>query len=184
MFIDEVFERTGLYFNIIDQDWENFYLEVALVGKCHLAQPVLLINMGGSGELVVMYGKEAVERVNIDFGVGDINSQFPNINKSVSEVKIESLIEKIKTRLPKLTNKPKIAFYTGGELTYMKLVKYPLLKNEIFKDIDHPYLIQTKDFAKKNKKVFEKISLETLEKLMPQNPKWILHFMRLIRLRD
>jgi len=112
--IDEVFERTGLYFNIIDQDLENFYLEVALVGKCHVAAPILLINIGGgSGELVVMYGTEAVERVNIDFGVGDINSQFPNINKQISEVKIEDLVAEIKTKLPKLKNKPKIAFYTG-----------------------------------------------------------------------
>jgi exopolyphosphatase/pppGpp-phosphohydrolase len=57
-FIDEVFLRTGLYFNIIDQDLENFYLEMALVGKCNLNEPLLLINIGGgSTELVVMYGK-------------------------------------------------------------------------------------------------------------------------------
>jgi len=39
-FIDEVFLRTGLYFNIIDQDLENFYLEMALVGKCNLNEPL------------------------------------------------------------------------------------------------------------------------------------------------
>ena len=173
--IDEIFERTGLYFNIIDQDLENFYLEVALVGKCHITAPILLINIGGgSGELAVMYGTEAVERANIDFGAGDINSKFPSINNQISGVKIEDLVAEIKTKLPPLKNKPKIAFYTGGELTYMKLVKYPLVKNELFEDSDHPLAIYTKDFAKKNKEIFEQISLETLKSLMPQDPKWML----------
>ncbi len=172
--IDEVFVRTGLYFNIIDQDLENFYLEVALVDKCHLAEPILLINIGGgSGELVVMYGKEAVERVNIDFGAGDINSKFPNINNKFSGVKIENVIEWIKNKLPQVKNKPKIAFYTGGELTYMKLVKYPLVKNKLFKDEDHLFLILLQDFANKNREVFEQIALEDLESLMPQDPKWM-----------
>lgn len=77
-FIDEFFERTGLFFNIVSQDLENFYLEMALVGKYLLNEPVLLINIGGgSTELVVMYGKEAVERKNIDLGVGTINTKFP-----------------------------------------------------------------------------------------------------------
>jgi len=30
-FIDEFFERTGLLFNVINQDLENFYLEMSLV---------------------------------------------------------------------------------------------------------------------------------------------------------
>jgi len=173
-FIDEIFEKTGLYFNIIDQDLENFYLEIALVGKFHSSQPVLLVNIGGGSiELVVTYGKEAIERVNINFGVSDILSEFPNINAEYSLVKIENLVEEIKKRLPTLQNKPKIAFYTGGELTYMKLANYPLSKNNLFEDEDHPYLIRIEEFKNKNKEIFEKISLRELENLMPENPKWM-----------
>ncbi|MDT7868385.1 MAG: hypothetical protein RQ894_00995 [Candidatus Pacebacteria bacterium] len=142
-FIDEVFLRTGLYFNIIDQDLENFYLEMALVGKCNLNEPLLLINIGGgSTELVVMYGKEAIERVNLDFGVGKILTDFPQINDEFSKVKLEEVVNYVKNLLPKVQNKPKIAFYTGGELTYMKLANYPLKKNNLFEDEDHPFLIE------------------------------------------
>ena len=173
-FIDEVFLRTGLYFNIIDQDLENFYLEMALVGKCNLNEPVLLINIGGgSTELVVMYGKEAIERLNLDFGVGKIISDFPQINEEISKTKLEEVVEIVKNLLPSLQNKPKIAFYTGGELTYMKLSNYPLKKNNLFEDEDHPYLIEFKDFKNKNKEIFEKITLKELESLMPDNPKWM-----------
>ena len=114
-FIDEVFLRTGLYFNIIDQDLESFYLEMALVGKCNLNEPLLLINIGGgSTELAVMYGKEAIERVNLDFGVGKILTDFPQINDEFSKVKLEEVVNYVKNLLPSIQNKPKIAFYTGG----------------------------------------------------------------------
>lgn len=125
-FIDEFFTRTGLFFNIISQDLENFYLEMALVGKCLLNEPILLINIGGgSTELVVMYGKEAVERKNINIGVGTVNTKFPLINERISKVSLQEVIDFVKEVLPDLSNKTKIAFYTGGELNYMRLVNYP-----------------------------------------------------------
>ncbi len=173
-FVDEVFLRTGLYFNIISQDLENFYLEKALVGKCNLIEPLLLINIGGgSTELVIMYGDEAIERKNLDLGVGVILTEFPQINKDISEVSLEDVVNFVKNKLPSLENKPKIAFLTGGELTYMKLAKYPLQKNNLFKDGDHPFLITIKDYKSKNREIYKKITLNELENLMPDNPKWM-----------
>jgi len=173
-FVDEFFSRTGLFSNIISQDLESFYLEMALVGKCHLNETILLINIGGgSTELVIMYGKEAIERENIDFGVSKIILEFPQINEQLSKVELEKIVQYVKQNLPSLKNRPKIAFYTGVELTYMKLVDYHLKTNHLFKDEDHPFLIEFKDFATKNKEIFEKIILKELENLMPENPKWM-----------
>jgi exopolyphosphatase/pppGpp-phosphohydrolase len=147
---------------------------MALVGKCNLNEPLLLINIGGSStEFVIMYGKEAIERVNLDFGVGKILIDFPQINDEFSKVKLEEVVNYVKNLLPSIQNKPKIAFYTGGELTYMKLANYPLKKNNLFKDEDHPFLIELEDFKSKNKEIFEKVSLKELENLMPENPKWM-----------
>ena len=108
-FIDEFFERTGLFLNIISQDLENFYLEMALVGEYLHNEPVLLINIGGgSTELVVMYGKEAVERKNIDFGVGTINTKFPLINEEISKASLQEVLKFVEENLPNLSNKVKI----------------------------------------------------------------------------
>lgn len=173
-FIDEFFRRTGLFFNIIDPELENFYLEVALVGKCSLDESLLLINIGGgSTKLVVMYGKEAIERKSVDLGVGTINSLFPGIYKQISKVGLKRIVEVVKGVLPSLVNEVKVAFYTGGELTYMQLANYPLRKNVLFADRDHPYIISVKDFESKNKEVFEKVKLTDLESLMPENPTWM-----------
>lgn len=173
-FIDEFFIRTGLFFNIISQDLENFYLEMALVGKCLLNEPILLINIGGgSTELVVMYGKEAVERKNINLGIGTVNTKFPLINEKISNVSLQEVVDFVRENLPDLSNKTKIAFYTGGELNYMRLVNYALKPNKLFRDPDHPSLISVKDFSRRNEDVFRKISLEELESLMPDDPKWM-----------
>ncbi len=173
-FIDEVFQRTGVFFNIIDQELENFYSEIALVGRCFLNEPILLINIGGSSiELTIMYGREAIENKNVDFGVSDINTKFPQINEQTSNVEFKKIIEFIKERLPNFSNKTKIAFYSGGELTYMQLVGYPLMKNNLFEDNRHPSLIFVEDFSKKNQEIFKITKLSYLESLMPNNPMWM-----------
>lgn len=173
-FVDEFFMRTGLFFNIIPQELESFYLQVALVGKYQADEPVLLINIGGgSTELVVMYGKEAIETKNVDLGVGTVLTEFENINDAKSGVSLDKVKQFVMDKLPALDNKVKTALYSGGELTYMQLAKYNLKENKLFEDDDHPSVISLNDFASKNEEVFEKITLKELEELMPDNPTWM-----------
>lgn len=173
-FVDEFFMKTGLLFNIIPQELESFYLQVALVGRYQANEPVLLINIGGgSTELVVMYGKEAIETKNVDMGVGTVLTEFSNINDSKSGISLEKVIKFVADKLPELENKVKTALYSGGELTYMQLAKYNLEANKLFKDADHPSVISLKDFSSKNEEVFEKITLKELKELMSDNPTWM-----------
>lgn len=173
-FGDEFFQKTRLYFNIIDQTLENYYLELALTGKYRLDQPALFINIGGgSTELVVVRAGKTVKRVNLDLGVGAILSNFPQINQPASGISLSDILRFSKKLLPPLPQKTKIAFYTGGELTYMRLAGYRLRPNKLFKDADHPFIIKYQDFSAGNKNIFEKITLNQLELLMPENPGWM-----------
>jgi len=122
---------------------------------------------------VVLYGKEAIERKNIDLGVSTIIETFPSINNPYSGVPLEKIVSWVEEKLPELTNKVKMAFYTGGELKYMQLANYPLEKNRFFVDVDHPSLIKFENFSAKNKEIFNNISLKKLESLMPENPSWM-----------
>lgn len=173
-FIDEFFIRTGLYFNIISPELESFYLQVALVGKYEGDEPLLLINIGGgSTELVVMNGKEAVETKNVDLGVGTILSEFEKINQPQAGIFLDKIRDFACSKLPKLNNKVKMAIYSGGELNYMQLAGYKLVPNKTFKDLDHPSTISLSNFSARNQEVFEKLTLKELEKLMPKNPLWM-----------
>lgn len=173
-FKKEFLAKTGVEFNVISQDEENKYLELALVGRFHSTEPAMLLNIGGgSTEIVVVKGGKAIERKNVDIGVGTMNSKFPQMNDSISSVDLQDALAFAQSSLPEMSFRPKIAFYTGGELNYMKLAGYKLDKNALFEDPTHPSTITLKNFSSKNAEVFGKIKLAELEALMPSNPKWM-----------
>lgn len=173
-FLREFKEQTGVEFNIISQEDENKFLQEALIHNYSGQNPVLLINIGGgSTELVVIKNKQVVERENIDLGVVSLLKQFPQINESTSEISLEKAMEAITPRLPTLKTPVELAFYSGGELRYMKLAGYHLQPNTIFSDPDHPFVISYPDYWSRNCDIFSTVRLEDLEKLMPDDPKWM-----------
>lgn len=173
-FIDEIFIRTNVYFNIISHELENFYIQKALVGKLNSAENSLIVNIGGgSTELVVMFGNEAIETHNIDYGIGNLLTEFVGINDELSNVNLNDILIKIKSLLPTLTNKVSLAFYTGGELEYMRRAEYTLEKNNLFADKDHPFIIKLGNLQKKNQEIFTRTKLGELENLMPEDPSWM-----------
>lgn len=172
--IDEFFIATGQYFNIIPHELEGHYLETALAGLYELESPLLLINIGGgSTELIVLENNKVKERHNIDLGVMTVLKEFPQLNESVSPHKLNDVVEAIYKRLPQSAYKTDFAIYNGGELTYMRVVKYNLTNNDIFTDANHPCKISFDDFSKKNQEVFHLITLKQLEDLYPKDPMWM-----------
>ena len=188
---------AGLKLEVLSQQQENEFLELALMGKYQTPEPVLLINIGGgSTELVVVQKGEVVERVNIDLGVGSILTEFPLINNALSGVSMEVVknfishhvhFVKFNSRHPRPDRGSRdsrlrgnddersirVAFYTGGELNYMRLVGYALQANILFSDPDHPSVISLTDFHQRNQQIFQEVTLDQLEALMPDNPKWM-----------
>ena len=55
----------------------------------------------------------------------------------------------------------------------MQLAKYALRTNNLFNDKEHPSIIKLKDFIDSNGRVFTEVKLKELERLMPENPKWM-----------
>jgi len=172
--IDKVYEQTGLYFNIISHDLENFYLQQALVGFYDGGKKSLLVNIGGGSiELVVVQNDAVLETHNIAVGIGPVLQEFPGLNQPVSGHKLTDITTWIRKQLPDLTHTPDHAFYTGGELHYMQLAGYNLQQNSLFKDSQHPSMISRSDFASRNEEVFSSVKLTELEALMPEDPKWM-----------
>jgi len=172
--IEEISSKTKVLLNIIDQTTESLYLQTALVDKYRTRKNLLLVNIGGgSTELVVLNKNQPVERGNVKLGVGTIISNFPTINDEISGVSLSDVVKSIENKLPKLENTVDIAFYTGGEINYMQLTKYALKTNKLFVDREHPAVIKLKDFIEDNNRIFTEMKLKKLEKLMPENPRWM-----------
>lgn len=178
-FIKEFFDKTGLYFNIISQDLEAFYLEKALLSTNSMkVDKMIAVNIGGKTTEILMYefGKLAYEPIKISLGVGTINQKYPSINDKYSKYSFDEIVESIENYIKneiKVTYKFENAIYTGGELTYMTTVGYPLVDNMLFDDIYHKYMINIIDYETKNREIFSTISLDELKKMMPKNPKWM-----------
>ncbi|HBY09802.1 hypothetical protein A2473_03540 [candidate division WWE3 bacterium RIFOXYC2_FULL_42_13] len=173
--IERFYSETQVLLNIIDQTTENIYLQIALVDRFRTKKNILLVNIGGgSTQLLIINNNLPVERKNISLGVGTIIEQYPEINNDISGVDISKVLKYIIGKLPKINSKTDTAFYTGGELTYMKKAKYKLNKNSLFSDDKHPSIIKLKDFTKDNIRIFNNTPLAKLESLVPENPKWML----------
>jgi len=173
-FVSDFYLATGLYFNIISHELEAFYLEKAWLGKCNNANDTLVINIGGKTTELIFYKNGVVNKKELlSIGVGTVLKKYPSINESYSPIPLSKIVEEITCELPTFDNTPSIAIYTGGELNYMKLARYPLQKNRFFIDSKHPYCISIQNYCDFNEKVFSQIHLEQLRDLMPDNPNWM-----------
>ena len=178
--IFEVFDKAGIFLNIVSQELENFYLQKALIGRSNSSQKILLVNIGGgSTELIIIQNQKVLQKYNLDIGISHIIEEFPLINSEFcpyeSKNIIKSIKNKISNQLPISTDSElKIAIYSGGEIDYMKICDYKLAQNTVFDDSLHPYQISLEGFSKGNEKILSKLSIQTLMSKMPKDPKWML----------
>ena len=171
---DKIFQATGLYFNVISQELEGYYLEQALSAKCISNTPILLINIGGgSTELIIMKNQKSIERIYLDLGVKTIFRHFPYINDTYSKHTLDDVIKFINSKLPSTNLNTAIAIYNGGELTYMQSARYSLRKNSFFNDKNHPKMISLADFRARNHEIFQSVKISELESYMPDDPLWM-----------
>ena len=168
-------DKFDLHFNIISHGIENYYLAKALQNDYN-NKKVLIINMGGkTTELVTFIGKEITNTQNINIGVADLLNNFLNVNDKYSGNTVEEMEEFVADKLKdvKLAKDYDCAIFTGGEERFELLTKFNLVKNTLFSDGIHKYMVTLEDYIKGTEKVFYNISIEELYELMPQNPKWM-----------
>lgn len=174
IFKRELYFSTGLCFHVISQELELFYLEKVFLSYSKGHSKVLVFNIGsGSIELVFMENGQVMDRKMIDFGVKKVSKEIcPEINNVNDKYLLTRIVDRIIPMLPDANNSYTTAFYTGGELTFMKRCQYPLSKMDN-KDSFHPFKIDYSEYCNYNEALFSKMSIEDLHALMPENPKWM-----------
>lgn len=168
-------EKFDLFFNIISHGIENYYLGCAMQNDYN-GKKVLIINMGGkTTELVTFTGNIITSSQNINVGVADLLNNFSKVNEPLSGNTIEEMDEFIKNKISdiKLDTDYDCAIFTGGEERFELLTGFNLVENTLFNDGIHKYMVSLEDYIKGTEKVFFKITMEELYKLMPGNPKWM-----------
>lgn len=173
-FQERLKNQTGVTLEVIDQQREGRYLELALAGRYDGPAPILLINVGGgSTELVVLQNNQNIEEHHLDIGVGTVLSQFPEINGPLAGATLDHTMKFAAPSIPNLTTPVTAAILSGRELTYMRLADYPLKPNTLFEDPDHPSIIDIEGLHARNVEIYESVILAELESMMPENPTWM-----------
>jgi len=168
-------DNFNLYFNIISHGIENYYLGKAMEHNYN-NKKVMIINMGGkTTEIITYLQNKIIDRKNLKIGVGDLLSNFSNINEPISPVKIKDIVEFVKEKIKDVSfdSDYDCAIFTGGELRFESLAGYILEGNDLFDDGIHNKKITLENFIKGNQRIFYQMTIDQLRQLMPQNSKWM-----------
>ena len=168
-------DKFDLHFNIISHGIENYYLVKAMENDYN-DKKVLIINMGGkTTELVTFVGTKITDTKNLNIGVADLLNNFSRVNEKYSGNTIEEMENFVNEKLMdlELDKDYDCAIFTGGEEKFELLTGFNLVKNTLFNDNIHKYMVSLEDYIKGTEKVFYDISMEELYNLMPTNPKWM-----------
>ena len=168
-------DMFDLNFNIISHGIENYYLGKAMENDYN-GKKVLIINMGGkTTELVTFVGSKITDMKNLNIGVADLLNAFDKVNDKYSGNTVEEMVKFVADKLSniKLDKDYDCAIFTGGEERFELLTGFNLVKNTLFNDNIHKYMLSLEDYIKGTEKVFNQIPIEDLYALMPNNPKWM-----------
>ena len=168
-------EKFDLHFNIISHGIENYYLAKAMEHEYN-DKKVLIINMGGkTTELVTYHHGRVTDTKNLTIGVAEMLNQFSKVNDSISGNGVEEMETFVLDKLSTVSfdDDYDCAIFTGGEERFELLTKFPLVKNTLFDDGIHSYMISLDDYVMATKRVFFEYTMDDLYKLMPSNPKWM-----------
>ncbi|MDR1008947.1 MAG: hypothetical protein LBL52_01695 [Rickettsiales bacterium] len=169
-FVDEL----GLDFNIISHEQEGYYLKKA-TELDYGAKKVMIVNMGGkTTEIVTVARDSSTQTQLINLGAADLTAAFlPRVNEPYSGASIEEMEAFVANAIREVEfdRDYDFALFTG-ELRAERLVGYPMEKNTMFADANHPFQESLEDFIEGTRRMFFDMKYEELEQLTPHNPKW------------
>ncbi|MBQ4597486.1 MAG: hypothetical protein IJB12_03715 [Methanocorpusculum sp.] len=171
-FIENFYTQIGLYFNIINQDLEDFYLEKKFSNYSFQIGKTIIFNIDGNHLDFILCDKgNLIDSKRLPFGVDNIQKEdFSLINEKNDSNFLSVVVESVMKRLPYTSESFDTAIYIGGGLTFMQILEYPLRENNLFSDVNHPYLINISDYIRHNKNLFDKLTIGDLLSKMPENP--------------
>lgn len=167
-------QTNVIEFNVVSAEQENRYTVVGAITNVDIKDNVcVFIGGGGSTEISICKDGYITEMVNTSIGVNDIIKAFPDLSCDFANTSIDYVTDYILKRLNLPAQKANYIILAGGDfiLRYEK-ANYPTTKNTIFKSSIHPLVISYDTNRSYEEKYYRNISLESLKKTTPDNPKW------------
>lgn len=177
VFIEDFYCQTDMQFSVISQEMETFYQDIKFMPYSKQIGKTMVINIGGGSIQISFYdnGAESRNPIKLSWGTNYIEDiAYPDINVSSTKALLYKIIEDNDSQLGEDISEYPIAIFTGGELDFMRKVKYPLVSNTLVADMSHPCMINSESYYNYNETLFGEYSVKQLKALMPNNPEWML----------
>lgn len=169
-FLNEFYNRTGINFDIIDQEKEN---ELTVKGAVKKVEGKVAVFVGGGGSTeIAIYDDGIKEMVNTSMGVIDIMNKYPNLAEDLATTDLEEIKGVIKEKL----NLPKqkadtLILAGGGHLLFALNSGVTYKKNELYNDELQPVMMDIETRKKDTQRYYKEISLDGIRKRV-DNPNW------------
>jgi len=165
----KIFERTGVHSFILTKELEQLYIQ-NIIPMCQNARYIVRImstativySINDYGEMR-QFRFEKLGTAMITSLLSEIKGIRRKLINAMDEALINDCIDKLKRRISRNINTQKIdlkqcmAIYLGGEIDFLKALKYDLDKNSIFNDKEHEYSITYDSFYEQSlEKVLKK----------------------------
>jgi len=170
LFLNNFFDKTGLYFNIISQEQEN---ELTVLGATRFVDEKVCVFVGGGGSTEIsIFDKAILESKNTSIGVMDIMNEFPDLADDFASTSLEDVMNYIEKRLNIPDNQADILILAGGGHEVFARgsgIKYE--NNTLYEDYSAPIMMDIETRKNETKRYYEAISLDDIKKRV-SNPDW------------
>ncbi len=170
LFLNNFFDKTGLYFNIISQEQEN---ELTVLGATRFVDEKVCVFVGGGGSTEIsIFDKAILESKNTSIGVMDIMNEFPDLADDFASTSLEDVMNYIGKRLNVPNDHADILILAGGGHEVFARgsgIKYE--KNTLYEDYSAPIMMDIETRKNETKRYYEAISLDDIKKRV-SNPDW------------
>lgn len=169
-FLNEFYSKTGINFEIIDQEKEN---ELTVKGAVKKVNGKVAVFVGGGGSTeIAIYDNGIKEMVNTSMGVADIMNKYPNLAEDLATTDLEEIKIAIKEKL----NLPKqkadtLILAGGGHLLFALNSGITYKKNELYNDELQPFMMDIETRKKDTERYYKEISLDGIRQRV-EDPSW------------
>lgn len=165
----KIYEKTGVHSFILTKDLEQLYIR-NIIPMCRKARYIVRImstativySINEDGEMKQLRF-EKLGTALITSLLSEIKGIRKKLNGEMQESLIQECIERLKRRISKNINIQQLdlnqdmAIYLGGEIDFLKALKYELDQNNMFTDKEHEYSISYTSFYEQSlEKVLKK----------------------------
>lgn len=104
----------------------------------------VFIGGGGSTELLIVNNKKIVEHKYLDFGVVDVTQEFETLKDDFSSCSFDEVYKYVDARIGDFNINCDLLILAGGDhLYWYNTAKYEPIKNSLYKNSKHEYMITT-----------------------------------------